>query len=812
MKIKQMKWLAMFLLLSLHGIMSAAVDDDKTGTIRGLVIDANSGEPIEYATIAVYDAQNNVVTGTVTDVKGVFKVSGLNWGVYHLQLSFMGYDAHRVENLSVTNDKPSHNLGTVRLAANTEKLNEVEVVAERKQFEYKIDKKVVNVSGQATAASMTAIEVLENVPSVKVDVEGNVSLRGSGGFTVLIDGKPSILDASDALRQIPASAIDNIEIITNPSVKFEPDGTAGIINVITKKNKLLGVSGQAAVNAGMYGTYGGDALLNYRHKKVNYIFGGDYNRRVFPGENENERRSVVGDQTNYLISKGEGERDMRMWGLRGGVEVDFNPKNSMTLSARMGGRDMIMESPQSFHEFNDAGLDNRYSSLENWHRQGQFYALNGTYVRQFAQKGHQVSTQFNISHRDATEESSNEKTSDGTLLEKRRNLEDGPGDRAELKIDYTLPFSETNKLEAGYQGRWESESDETALENWDLLSGAWVPNAQYGNNTEGEQQIHGLYAMYAGMWRKFGYQAGLRGETTRRTISSNLSAQQFELDRFDLYPTLHLSLQLPWEQQLMGGYSRRIQRTHGWMLEPFITWVNAYYVRQGNADLEPEFIDSYELGYVKQFENAFVSFEAYHRVTHNKVENLQRQWEGDPSGNILMGQPFNVGKDYSTGLELSINLRQLKWWEVNLMGNLYNYEVTGSAGGKDFSNQTFNWGARLNNTFKVARLHQLQFNGQFNSPTATAQGEVHGYYSFDAAYRVDLFKRKLSAVVQARDLFATGKRISTTEGENFYTWSKWGMKAPLVSMTLTYRFNNYMPKRMTNRNGGEDIMNEGGEF
>ena len=230
---KQLKWLSIVMLLSVHMVGMAINDEDKTGSIKGIVVDARSGTPIEYATIAVYDAENKVVTGTVSDVNGGFRIVGLNWGIYHVQLSFMGYDPQRVNNLTLASDKPSHNLGMIKLLANTETLNEVEVVAERKAFEFKIDKKIDNVSGQNTAASMTAVEVLENVPSVKVDVEGNVSLRGSGGFTVLIDGKPTILDASDALRQMPASAIENIEIITNPSVKYQPDGTAGIINVIT---------------------------------------------------------------------------------------------------------------------------------------------------------------------------------------------------------------------------------------------------------------------------------------------------------------------------------------------------------------------------------------------------------------------------------------------------------------------------------------------------------------------------------------------------------------------------------------------------
>lgn len=806
------------MLLSVHMVGMAINDVDKTGSIKGIVVDARSGVPIEYATVAVYDAENKVVTGTVSDVNGSFRIVGLNWGVYHVQLSFMGYDSQRVSNLSIASDKASHNLGMIKLSANTETLNEVEVVAERKAFEYKIDKKIVNVSGQATAASMTAVEVLENVPSVKVDVEGNVSLRGSGGFTVLIDGKPTILDASDALRQLPASAIENIEIITNPSVKYQPDGTAGIINVITKKNKSLGVNGQAGANVGMYGTYGGDLLLNYRHKKINYILGADFNHRVFPGESESERRTEQMNETITLFSQGSAEREMQMWGIRGGLEFDINPKNSATISGRFGDRNMEMNSPLDYQRYSSLGTSSFYTSNDMSTRSGNFYSVTGTYLRQFAKKGHQLSSQFDFSNRSAKEESTNELVQATTLQERRRNLENGPGQRAEVKLEYTLPFSETNKLEAGYQGRWEEQNDESSLENWNLGTQQWEVDDLYVKTSDEKQQIHALYTMYAGMLNKFGYQAGLRGEYNLRSITTdspniiNADNEEFNLDRLDFFPTIHFSYQLPLDQQIMTSYSRRVQRTQGWMLEPFITWQNAYSVRMGNPDLEPQFIDSYELGYVKQFKQAYISFEAYHRVTHNKVEYLQRNWEVQEG--VLMSQPFNVGKDYSTGLELSINLKQLKWWEINLMGNIYNYEVTGKALNKDFSNTTFNWGGRMNNTFRFVKNHQLQFNGNFNSPTATAQGEVRGYYSFDAAYRMDMMKRKLSAVLQARDLFKTGERVSTSQGDGFYTYSKWGMKAPLISLSVIYRFNNYMPKRQNNRPSGGDDMNgdEGGEF
>lgn len=814
-KIFGVMYIAAFLL---GGFVATAADaeTEKGGVIRGVVLDARSNQPIEYATIAVYEsAQKQVVTGTVTNIAGEFRITGLQNGNFYVEVSFLGYQSNKIENLEVTDNKRMLNLGQVKLSPAAENLNEVQVVGERKSFEYRIDKKVVNVGKQSTSASMTAIEVLENVPSVKVDIEGNVSLRGSTGFTVLIDGKPSILEGSDALRQIPASSIDNIEIITNPSAKYQPDGTAGIINVITKKNKSQGINGQASANVGMYGSYGGDLLLNLRRNKINYSLGADFNDRVFRGESNSLRETYSNNllDTVSLGSLGQGERAMQMWGLRGGMEIDVNEKNSATLGFRFGNRSMDNSSILNYTKSNTAdGSLLMYQSSEMGERGGNFFSVNGSWLRMLEGKGHELRTQFDFGARTG-EENSISLLYDalGSVTSGNRNTEDGPSKRGELRIDYTRPFSETNKLEAGFQGRSEFESDETSMDIWQ--NGQWVNDPLYSKTTDGTQNIYALYSTYSGAWKRFGYQAGLRGEYTNRVIE--YGNDEFKIDRVDYFPTLHLSFKLPADNQLMASYARRVERTRGWFLEPFITWQDAYNVRMGNPDILPEFIDSYEVGYLKQFEKAYFSMEAYYRVTHNKVEMLARKWEEDATGNVLMRQPFNIGKDYSLGLEGSLNLKLVKWWETTLMGNLYNYEIEGEANGQDFSNSTFNWSARMNNSFFFTKTTQLQFNGSYNSPTATAQGRNESYYAFDAAFRADWMKRKLATVLQVRDVFATGTRENWARGSDFYTFNGWNMNAPMFSFSVTYRFNNYNPKRQANRgqqNMGGDDMGGGEEF
>jgi len=250
----------------------------KNGKIKGKIIDAESKTPMEYANVAIYNKRDSkLVSGGIADGAGVFEISELPFGAYYVEANFIGFEKTTIDNIKIIPNSTTVDMGTIELAASSKEIGTVDVVAERNRIEYKIDKKVINVSQDINAAGGTAVTVLENTPSVEVDIDGNVSLRGSSSFTVLIDGRPSILSGSDALKQIPSSAIENIEIITNPSVKYDPDGMAGIINIVMKKNILAGFNGILNVNAGTGKKYGTDLTLNYKTKKYNLFFGANWN-------------------------------------------------------------------------------------------------------------------------------------------------------------------------------------------------------------------------------------------------------------------------------------------------------------------------------------------------------------------------------------------------------------------------------------------------------------------------------------------------------------------------------------------------------
>ncbi len=779
---------------------------EKEGIVKGKVYDGKSKKPVEYATVAIYNADDDsVITGTISDENGDFKIKGLNKGNFYVVVSFLGYENKRYDNIIVDGGRDMIDLGNITMGSANQSLDEVEVVAERQSVEFHIDKKVVSVGKQMTSASLSAVEVLENVPSVRVDIEGNVSLRGSTGFTVLIDGKPTVLDPSDVLRQTPASTIENIEIITNPSAKYQPDGTGGIINIITKKNRAQGVQGLVNLKGGSYDMYGGDFMLNWRTKKVNFNFGADYNNRPFPGETYSHRETVINNETTILEASGDNERKFHGGGIRGGLDWDISKRDIFGFSFRVGQFNMGGSSELDYLRTNPdnstvASLINSESK-----RSGNYMSLTTNYTHKFAQKGHELSAQLNYRGHDGDEFSENFTYLSNIIDEGTKTTEVGPNKRWELRLDYTKPVGENDMFEAGFQGRSGQGDDETRLYKWNTDLGDFEEEVINRNTTEMDRNIYALYSVYKGQVNDFGYQLGMRGEYTDRMISSSGVNEIYTIDRVDFFPTIHLSYQLPADNQVMASYSRRIDRPRGWYLEPFVTYVDQFNVRSGNPELAPEYIDAFELGYLKEWNKVQLSLEGYYRITHDKVDRIRTTYLDDPD--VVLSTYDNIGTDYSLGVEAMLRLPVAKWWEMNLMGNIYDYRIDSHYNDED-DRSSFNWSSRVNNSFALRKNVKLQIDGNYNSPSITAQGETKESYYMNAAVRMDFFDRKLSAVVQARDLFGTAQRVSITDTPELYNYQKQTRKAPMVSFTLSYRLNNFIQKRGRNGDNGGGMEEE----
>lgn len=782
------------------------------GVVKGIVNDALTGQPLEYATVSITRAEDNsLVTGTITDENGVFRLKNIDAGVYKLEVTFIGYHTKKLDEFEVEPRQRSVDIGVVELQSADESLDEVMVVADRPTMSYQIDKKVINVSQQHTSASGTAVEVLENIPSISVDIEGNVSLRGSSSFTVLIDGKPSIMDANDILNQIPASQIEKIEIITNPSAKYDPDGVAGIINVVMKKNRLQGVSGVVNANVGTQSRYGSDFLINYRKERVNVYVGADFNNRSMTG-NYIRRNETYRADTNFLYSNGEFDRGGQSWGARAGIDFTINPKNTISLGYRLGDRERGGESEMVFEEWNSTNPNNvnTYTSFEESTRGGFSQNLTLDYKREFDSEDHTLLAQVIWGNSDFAENSVNYLYDvNDVITNGQRAQEKGPSNRYTFKVDYTLPIGETNKFEAGYQGNIRESEERYDFEQYNTAEEEFQVDNTFTKDVIYNTNIHAVYSMFSGEIDKLGYQFGLRTEYTDRLIELLGEENDFPLNRWDFYPTVHFSYDLPSEQQVMTSYTRRLQRLRGWYLEPFYTWRDAFNVRVGNPGLDPEYIDSYELSYQNRFKKNVVSLDVYYRVTHNKIERVQSVY--DESENILLTSFANVGKDYSLGTEIMLGLGPFDWWHFDVMGNVYDYRQEGQLNGRDYSTSSFNWSARLNNTFKLAKFTRLQLTGMYNSPSVTAQGEREGFMVTNLALKQDFFKNALSLTLHVRDVLGTMGHQRTIQDEGFYSYGEWDPNTPIVSFTATFRLNNFRSDRRRGSGGDQGMDEMGGD-
>jgi outer membrane receptor protein involved in Fe transport len=776
-------------------------------SVEGTVIDADLNKPMEYATVTLLRAaDSSLVGGIATDIQGKFSVKAKQPGNYILKIGFIGFERIN-HDVTLTRENRQVDVGTINLWPRAENLEQVTVRANEHDIEYHIDKKVVHVSEQYTAISGNAVDILENVPSIQVDIEGNVSLRGNSNFTVLIDDRPTVLDANDALQQIPAAMIKDIEIITNPSAKYDPEGTAGIINIITKKRTLEGVSGIVHLDAGLDDKYGGDFLLNYRNEHYNVFVGADYSDRTYPGFIEEENRTYGPDTTFFLTSDGDRQRGGKRYSARAGFEWFPNDKNTLTISGRYGSRNYEGISETVFNEWNTySSSRNRYISDETGSRGGDFYSLNSEYTRQFSSKKHKLDLQLMYYYRNGDENNLNSLLDDNNeIRNSQKSLEGGPGQGLRYRVNYMQPFSEAFNIEAGAQGRISDSEEWNEMYFYNTVSDDYILQPKFSHTSFYAQSTHAGYALAKGEFNNLGYQFGIRSEYTYRDISMKEADQSFNIDRWDFFPTLHFSYQLPDDHQLMASYTRRIDRPRGWFLEPFYTWSDAYNIRRGNPGLQPEYINSYELGYQKEFDRNSVSMEVYYRSTDDRIERIRSVYDE----NIMLHTFENVGTDYSLGTELMVNLTPIDWWETSLTGNFYDYRVKGQLNEVSFDKHSFTWSLRWSQIFNITENTRLQLNPSYHSPEVEAQEKEEGFFYIHGAVRQSFMNNKFNLTLQVRDMFGTGKHESVIDGRNFYNYRLYEHKAPIVMLNFTWRINNYRNGDRRDRGGGGDMEMEG---
>ena len=778
------------------------------GTIQGTVYDESSKHTIEYANVVLLSQiDSSLINGTVTDKNGVFKITGIRISKYNLEVRFIGYQSEKFE-VELNTQNKSLDLGDIFIHPDALELNDVVVQGERSPVTYEIDKKVIDVDKIQTVVSGNAADVLQNVPSVTVDIEGNVSLRGSMNFTVLIDGRPSIVSAQDALQQIPATSIQNIEIITNPSAKYDPEGSAGIINIILKKSENRGLSGTINANVGLNDKYGGDFLFQYRTPDIAYTFGMDYNKRTFPGTSKSYNTYYYDDVTSYLNSIGDSKWNRDNFSVRAGLEFNTSEMDFFNVSARYGTRGGGQNSTSIYNNYTNLDSSNYlYKNNNNRKRDGDFLGSNLTYIHKFNTIGHEIKGEFNLRYNNGDESTITESIRDDVYLDGKNTTEKGPSRDFETKIDYSVPISLTSKFEAGFQNRIGNADDITEFYQLNTSTDEYEYQVQYSNSTKYENNDQAIYATYSQDLDDFGIQGGMRAEYTYRTISVLNQNQSITIDRWDYFPTFHSSYKFSQGTQLMASYTRRIQRPRGWELEPFYTWMNDNNVRIGNPALLPEFIDSYECGIQSFVGSVNLSMELYHRVTNNKIERVRSIYET----NVNLDSVVNIGTDYSTGVEMMFIYDPITIWNINLMANLYNYKIDGFMFDEPFERKNFNWSVRFNNMFKISPTTQIQFNVNYNGPGISSQGTWEGFFTSDFSIKQDFLEKALSLTLQIRDMFGSAKREYTSSGSDFYSYNYFKRESPMVMLNARLNLNTNNKQKKERESGEMQNTNDSEE-
>lgn len=783
-------------------------DMPKDGVIKGRVVDEQTGVAVKFANAALFSLRDSsVVDGVVADENGNFELSGLRYGRYYLTVDFIGYYQKTISDLRVNPKNKIIDLRKLFLKQSSNNIDEVEITGERDFVEYKIDRKVINISKNINAAGGSIVDALEKAPSLQVDIDGNVSMRGSSNFTVLIDGKPSVLDANDILQQIPASSVENVEIITNPSVKYDPDGTTGIINIIMKKEHKSGFNGIVNASVGTGDKFSSDFLINYRKKKVNYYFGINYGDKKFSMDGSSLRKTSLQDTSHFLKSITGRSHKRNYYSIKGGVDLFLNEKNTVSVSGKYGyfGFAMINNSQNTEYSFPDN--INTFSQNDGMFSVGgNLYSGNLDFKHNFNKKGHNLTASAEYSGRQGgldnivTENTTNSDFSEILSFSKYKTFQNRSKDVIRLKLDYSLPINKKIKFESGLQARLRNTPGDYVLENY--ISNTWVKDEALSNDFLYKRNIYSAYSSVSGEVFTLQYMLGLRGEYTDRIVEQITSKESYPLQIFDYFPSIHLTKKLSETQQIQASYSKRINRPRNWYMNPFPGYADAYSVRVGNPALLPEYIDSYELSYNKRMKASYFNVEAYYRQTNNKINRIQELMD---DGRIL--NTFdNIDKEFAFGTEISGNFQILKWWKVYANVNFYKYNLEGEIAGLESGNQSINYDFRANTTFMFSKNSRLQVDGMYNAPTITSQGNRDGFYFISAAYKQSFFKRKLSVVLRARDILQTGNYVYDVEGEGFSSHGEMKRESPVVTLSLSYKINNYKKKR-----GPRDNMDDEGE-
>ena len=752
------------------------------GEITGIIIDSQNKQPIEFATVAVKgNKTQNTITGTLSREGGKFSVITDSLDVY-IEISFMGYGSKAIKEISFVNGKAD--LGTILLSENEKLLDEITVVGEKSTTEFQLDKRVFNVGKDISSTGVSALEVLNNVPSVNVNIEGEISLRGNTGVQILIDGKPSVLadEESNALGTITADMIEKIEVITNPSAKYDAEGTAGILNIVLKKEEKKGLNGSISVNTGTPDNHSVGVSLNRRTEKFNLFAQLGVGYRSLPTDSENINTDLVNNTT--VNSDGTSYRNETFYNVILGADYHIDPYNVITLSGNFA---YEVEDQPSF--FNFSFLDATNSLVSAWNRDETTEATNPKwqydlqYSREFKDNEEHTllfSTLGRFFGKDQSSDFINTTTFGSEVFNNQQTETEFQQADYTFKLDYTRPFTDKIKMETGAQYVINNVGNDFAVR--DLVNGEWVPDDDFTNNFEFDQKVLGIYATGAYEGEKWGVKLGLRVENTDLNTLLTNTDESNDQNYINLFPSAHTSYKFTQYFSLQAGYSKRIYRPRLWDLNPFFNIRNNFNIRTGNPNLQPEFTDSYELTGIFVFGKASLNAGVYHLYTTDVIERVSIFQD-----NVNTTTPLNIGINRATGFEVNAKFDPVNWLSIN--GD-FNYNQFGREG--DLEKQSFDfegdrWSSRLTTKFKLPAQIDIEMMGNYESGYLTVQSQISDIIFADIGLRKKLLEGKAVINFSVRDVFASRIRESITEQPEFSLYNH-SLRGRFITLGFSYGF------------------------
>lgn len=714
------------------------------GSISGTVVEGPQKTPLGFANVVLLTPRDSsLVTGATTDISGRFVLERVPPGSYLLRISLVGYPNKYVSNLSVTAAEPSVALGSIALEASTTRLNEVEIVTERELVEYDLDKRVVNMSQDIAAESGTVADVLQNVPSVAVDIDGNVSLRGSSNVTILVDGKRSSL-ANLSLDQIPANLIERVELVTNPSSKYDPEGTSGVINLILKKEKKAGFNGSASLNVGTYENYNSSLNLNYRYDKWSLNAGYDFRHRTRPGTSSSFTDYLGNTATfrsgadsisyNFLDQVRERDNLDVSHNFRFGADYSLSPQKALSASVFYR-TDNEEGSSDLLYRFLGAGRQviGERTRLTEDTEDGFNMDLNLGYRQTFERKGQELTADL-VYANNYDEEGSDFREEYLGRRSRQSTTTDDQNTRVTAQLDYVHPISDDSQVEAGFRSSFQRLDEDSRFFSYDFEADRPVFNDTLSNHFVYDEQVHAVYANYSNKYKSFSYQLGLRAEQTFTTSDQRTTNQEYRNDYFSLFPSIFLTHDINDDNKVQFSYSRRINRPRSRYLNPFVDRTDKFDVDFGNPRLNPEFINSLELGYLKYWGSSSVNLSTFYRHTTDQIQRLRQTaevTEDDETYTRLETTFLNLSTSSSYGVELSATHAVGKWWRLNGSVSGFRTALNDTQGDTELSNQQFSWNSRLNSTMTVWKDLDIQLNAYYRAPMATLQGRMEQLFSLN---------------------------------------------------------------------------------